>query len=114
MRRIAKMIDSMNETVVTYAQASDAGPRRRKGRKIHVSTFHRWATVGCRGVVLETIQIGGTRCTSLEALQRFFERLTDQKQSVPHNAVGAGRTRSQARRLRDSEAAGRELDRLGG
>lgn len=27
-------------------------------------------------VRLETIQLGGTKCTSLEALQRFFDRLT--------------------------------------
>jgi hypothetical protein len=26
--------------------------------------------------VLETLQVGGTRCTSLAALQRFFDRLS--------------------------------------
>ncbi len=37
--------------------------------------LYRWATEGLRGVHLETIQVGGTLCTSIEALQRFFERL---------------------------------------
>ena len=33
------------------------------------------ASRGLRGIVLETIQVGGTTCTSQESLQRFFERL---------------------------------------
>jgi hypothetical protein len=107
------MIDSTAETVLTYAQASALLPRRRKGRKIHNSTFHRWATAGCNGVVLETILVGGTRCTSREALQRFFEELTLKKRAVSSGTGGADRPRTHARRLHESEAAGRELDRLG-
>src|SRR4051794_14831263 len=103
------MIDSTTEPLITLSQAAANLPRRRKGRKTHVSTLYRWATKGCRGNVLETLQVGGTRCTSSEALQRFFERLTDQKSSAPGDVGGVDRTRSLARRLRDSEAAGREL-----
>ena len=109
------MINSMTECVVSFAQASANPPLRREGRKTHVSTLHRWATVGCRGCVLETIQVGGTRCTSLEALQRFFEALTAARRGEPPTGSGCvGVSRSHAHRLRDSEAAGRELDRLGG
>jgi hypothetical protein len=57
------MIDTITETIISFHQASDEGPRRGRGRKIHISTYYRWATVGCRGVVLETVQIGGSRCT---------------------------------------------------
>src|SRR3954452_24975808 len=98
------MIDSTNESIITFSQAADDLPRRRKGRKTHISTLYRWATVGCRGVVLETLQCGATRCTSREVLQRFFERL-----SAPVDATGAGRPgqqRSQLRRIRDSKRAG--------
>jgi hypothetical protein len=70
------MIDTTAEDVLTLAQAADGLPRRRAGRKTDVSTLYRWSTAGCRGVLLETIQVGGTRCTSREALQRFFERLS--------------------------------------
>ncbi len=70
------MIDTLTETVLTLAQAAEELPRRRLGRKTHVSTLSRWATGGHRGIVLETIRIGGSRCTSREALQRFFEQLS--------------------------------------
>ena len=53
------------------------------GPEDHVSTLYRWATAGCRGVVLESIQVGGTRCTSREALQRFFERLSQPARPGP-------------------------------
>src|SRR4028118_20809 len=104
------MIDSAAEHLLSLAQAADELPRRRRGRKTHVSTLFRWSTAGCRGVVLEAIQVGGTRCTSREALQRFFERL-----SAPR-AVGAGvgptsLVRSTARRRRESERAGAELEK---
>jgi hypothetical protein len=85
------MIDCHSEHVISFPQASDESPRRRKGRKIHVSCFYRWSTVGCRGVILETIQVGGNRCTSREALQRFFERL-----SAPVQAGGVGGDRSRS------------------
>ncbi len=112
------MIDTLTESVLTFSQAADELPRRRRGRKTHVSTLYRWATAGCRGVVLETIQIGGSRCTSREALQRFFERLsvppgpassTLVPASVPRTLV----LRSEARRLQDSERAARELEAMG-
>ena len=103
------MIDSISETILTLTQAADDLPRRRRGRKTHVSTIYRWAAAGCRGVCLETIQIGATRCTSREALQRFFERLSLGNQvGTPSEA-----TRSVIRRDRQSEAAGRKLEKLG-
>jgi len=86
-------------------------PRRRRGKKCHVSTLYRWASVGCRGVRLETVQIGATCCTSREALQRFFESLTANRSGI----VGPGvvspplRPRTASKRLRDSERAERTL-----
>lgn len=81
------MIDIQTEEVVSLAEAAKSKclPRRRKGKRPHVATLFRWTTVGVRGVVLEALQCGGTRCTSFEALQRFFERLsgTDAVQTVP-------------------------------
>src|SRR3954447_15412589 len=101
-----RVIDTTNETVVSLAQAADDLPRRRRGKKTHVSTLYRWATVGCRGVVLETIQIGATRCTSRKALQRFFERLSATTPSSVNNPVSKDLPRSSLRRLRAAEAAG--------
>ena len=71
------MIDLASEAVITLAQATKHLPRRRRqDKKPHVSTVYRWATAGARGVVLETLRVGGTLCTSIEALQRFCERCT--------------------------------------
>jgi hypothetical protein len=40
------------------------------------STTWRWSRRGVRGIRLETVVIGGTRYTSLEALSRFAVALT--------------------------------------
>lgn len=106
------MIDTQSEQILTLAQAAASLPRRRRGRKVHTSCLYRWSTTGCRGVVLETIQVGGTRCTSREALQRFFEALT-RSRSDPTGAAHQPRARTESRRRRDSEAAARELERMG-
>jgi Protein of unknown function (DUF1580) len=106
---------TIDETLLPPAEAAKELPRRRRGRKTHVSTLYRWMTSGCRGVVLESIQVGGTRCTSREALQRFFERLSGPDPTRPGGGQ-PGRVpvrRSAARRQRESEEAGRKLAELG-
>ena len=112
------MIDSASETLISLAAAAKELPRRRRGRKVHVSCLYRWSTVGCRGVVLETLQCGGTRCTSKQALQRFFERLSESHQA---GGFGGGRSgpipivgrRALTQRERASAEAGRKLAEMG-
>ena len=70
------MIDVANENTISLTEAAKQLPRRRAGKRTHVATLYRWGIRGLNGVRLETIQIGGTRCTSVEALQRFFDRLS--------------------------------------
>lgn len=69
------MIDLKEESVLSLVEAAKKLPRRRAGKKPHVATLYRWASHGLKGIRLETIQVGGTLCTSLEALQRFFDGL---------------------------------------
>jgi hypothetical protein len=99
------MIDPNSEALFSLADAARTLPRRRGGKKAHVSCVYRWTTSGCRGVILESIQIGGTRCTSREALGRFFELLTF---ADDHRA-----DRTPNRRQRAAAAAERELQREG-
>ncbi|HEX4590297.1 MAG TPA: DUF1580 domain-containing protein [Gemmataceae bacterium] len=47
---------------------------RHLGRRIHVATLYRWCG-GLRGRRLEYVQVGGTRVTTVEALERFFAGL---------------------------------------
>jgi hypothetical protein len=65
------MIDVFRENIRSYSEAGQVVPGRP-----HASTFARWATRGRNGVRLETVVIGGRRYTALEALQRFFSRLS--------------------------------------
>ena len=104
------MIDSGSESLLTLAQAAEQLPRRRRGRKTHISTLYRWTTAGCRGVRLDTLQVGATRCTSREALQRFFEQLS---QGSRGEAINPGGGRSIALRTRKTVEAARKLEQLG-
>ena len=69
-------IDALSEDLLTLNEAACYCPRRRQGKKPHVSTLHRWATRGSRGVILETLETPSGRCTSKQALRRFFDALT--------------------------------------
>jgi hypothetical protein len=75
---------------------------RRGGRPAHVSNLYRWALDGLRGVKLETIRVGGTLCTSREALERFFDRLDEAART------NAGRGEISDRRKREMEEASRK------
>ena len=105
------MIDPSSETLISLTEATKGLPRRRRGKKPHISTLYRWSTAGCRGVVLETIQIGGTRCTSKEALGRFFRKLT--QNSGLESGQPETPLRKQRRRRLEIDAAMRQLEREG-
>lgn len=106
------MIDVRTEEVLTLAEAAKLKflPRRRRGAKPHLATLHRWATHGSHGVVLETVRIGSTLCTSVEAVVRFIERTTTAKPAVaeasPAPTTPARRAREVARAVEQCEAAG--------
>ena len=70
------MIDSARETLISLADVPANLPNRRGGKRPHVSCIYLWCQCGCKGIKLEVLQVGGTKCTSLEALQRFYERLS--------------------------------------
>ncbi len=59
------------EQLLSFADAS-----RVLQSRPHVSSIWRWSTRGVRGIRLETVQVGGRRFTSREALERFIARTT--------------------------------------
>jgi hypothetical protein len=71
------MIQIASDQLITFAQLAKRIPRRRNERPVHPSTIHRWRSPGLRGVRLECIRIGGAWHTSIEAFQRFCERLSE-------------------------------------
>ena len=81
--------------------------RATSGKRVHVNAIYRWVRAGVRGVKLETIAIGGTLATSVEALQRFCDACTSAKLGT------APDVRTSKQRQRKIEAAERELAAAG-
>jgi hypothetical protein len=97
-------IDPFTESPVPFAEAARRLPRLRNGRPVSPATIWRWASHGVRGVKLEVVKVGGTSCTSLQALRRFFDRIgssAGEPPPTPHLST------------RRAEATAEELDRLG-
>jgi hypothetical protein len=97
------MINLAIETVVTLTEATHHLPRRRRGKKPHPSTLYRWSRAG-----LETIRVGGTLCTSIQALQRYCEGLSARQKPTGKPVRDAG---TSARR--SNEEVARRLDEIG-
>jgi len=103
------MIDLSTETVVCPADAAKTLPCRRSGKRCNVATIYRWMTNGVRGIKLESICVGASRCTSKEALQRFFDALTAQADGQP---VQQPQRLTKSRR-KQIEAAEKRLEKAG-
>ena len=80
-------IDVARESVFSFGEAARYVGKLKGTKAVAFQTLFRWATKGCRGLVLETICVGGTRCTSKEALQRFFDGVTRARASAPATAA---------------------------
>jgi hypothetical protein len=104
-------IDTNSEQLISLTDATKILPKRRAGKRPNVATLYRWAQIGMRGIRLEYSQIAGTKCTSREALQRFFDALTEQAESgrspVPQPA------KLSALRRKQIEAAEKRLQAAG-
>ncbi len=74
------MINLSSETLISIREAPRHLPKRPNGKRIHISACYRWISRGVRGVRLDSIKIGGSTYTSTEALQRFADRLSAEKQ----------------------------------
>ena len=76
-------IDIATEEVETLTELCKSLPKRRGGKRPNLCTAYRWTNEGVRGVRLDFIMVGGTRCSSRQALQRFFDALTALEQGRP-------------------------------
>lgn len=75
-------IDPLTEKLRSFADAAKLLPALRGGRPVSASSVWRWMRRGVLDrhgvrVRLETIRLGGTHCTSDEAIVRFVRALTD-------------------------------------
>jgi hypothetical protein len=71
------LIDVCDGPFLTFREAAKLPELTRDGRKPHIASLYRWASPGgVRGVRLPSWQIGGTRCTTAEAVRDFIRELT--------------------------------------
>jgi len=106
------MIDLTEETTINLKQVAEHVPVGRRGRPLHLSTVLRWILHGTKApsgqiVRLEGIRLGGKWITSVQAVQRFSERLT------PSLEVAERPSPTRTKRERASQRAARELEKLG-
>lgn len=101
-----QMIDLKHEQLIEIRSVPRHLPKRPSGKRIHISAVYRWISRGVRGITLESIVIGGTRYTSIEALERFSEQLSagPSRQSGPPTTT--------RRRIREQERAAREAAKI--
>ncbi|OAI41453.1 hypothetical protein AYO40_03080 [Planctomycetaceae bacterium SCGC AG-212-D15] len=105
-------IDINSEDLLPLSAAARLLPPMRRGRPVSTSCLFRWIadgvkTPGGEVVRLEAIRMGGRWLTSKQALQRFAERQTPERegqQTIP---------RSPTSRQRAVERANRQLESLG-
>jgi Protein of unknown function (DUF1580) len=100
------MIDPLREELMTPKEATKLYPRNAGGKRPHISAVYRHMSIGCHGVILESL-LTPRRVTSREAIARFFRRMTELAQRPDVAPV------SQPARSRVNRAVECELDRLG-
>lgn len=98
--------------MLSIREAAKRVPCVRGGRSPHPGTLARWIKYGLltaagQRIRLESWRIGGTPCTSLEALDRFFSRLNDKE------AVDIPATPKQKQFEKQAEAAMKTLAKRG-
>ena len=101
------MIDLQTEKPLTISKAMGLPQLRRNDRKPHVAQGYRWCSAGLKGIVLESIVIGGSRCTTSEAIDRWIARLSG------HDHMDSQPVRAPSRRQRDHDKAEKQLTEAG-
>jgi len=105
------MIDTTVETVVPFGQAARRLPSIRSGKPVSPATLWRWSRDGVLArdgsrVRLETVRIGGASCTSIEALSRFFARLSGEDTAPTPAPTATQQAKAHTRAEATLDAAG--------
>lgn len=120
------MVENINPVLSELFPIADVPHRlpKRNSKKLNSSTVWRWCIDGVQGVRLEHVRCGRQMCTSKEALDRFFARLTqvgmdrlqqrrtDSAAVVPSVSI-PDKKRTSKQRQKDFGRAGAELAAMG-
>ena len=74
-------INTQEEKLLSLTEATKSIPKV-DGKRPHVSSAWRWIKLGLNGVHLEHVKVGGRLCTSVEALNRFFNALAEKESGL--------------------------------
>jgi hypothetical protein len=110
------MIDTTQERPIPLTDLPAEAIPGRSGKPVHQATISLWHRKGLRGVKLETVLVGSRRCTSLEALDRFYQAVSKAKDPNPRgNAFRAAPAppRTPHQRSKDVQQAVKTLERSG-
>lgn len=91
------MISITQETLIALRDAPRHLPVRPNGKRLHISACYRWISRGIKGIVLESVKLGGATYTSVEALQRFAEKLSRGDHAGPTEVTALSRSQAAAR-----------------
>ena len=105
-------IDISSERLITLEEAAALLPGRAPGTTIHPFTISLYTTRGKKGHKLETLLAGPRRVTSIEAVQRFLEAISQSPQRTGgKKAVAMARTAKQ--RIKAAKAACARMEQAG-
>ena len=107
------MVDFSSETLITLREAAKLLPARRACRPVSQSCIFRWTEQGCKGIRLAYTKVGSTRCTSREAMQRFFDALTAREEAAVIKISTPEPCRLPAHRRQAIDAAVQRLEKAG-
>lgn len=88
------MIDITCEDLILFRELPDHLPKQPSGKKSHLSACYRWKKPGLQGVRLETVFIAGCSYTSKQALNRFWQRVTEARDGKSCHQGSATRANS--------------------
>jgi Protein of unknown function (DUF1580) len=107
-------IDPFAEEILSFAAAARRLPKTRADKPVSPTTIWRWAAHGLRGVKLESVRLGGTTCTSVEALRRFFQALDAKARGEAVSVAGPGTSEYQSsRQTAELDRVDAELAKVG-
>ena len=76
------------------------------GKKVHIATVYRWVKTGIAGVQLETIHIGGTPYSSLEAMNRFVQDSSKAKRKRNKDVIAEAKNLKQRQIEKEAKRLG--------
>lgn len=85
---ISHVIDEATDDLVLLKEAVAYCPR-----KVHYHTLRNWTRKGVRGVVLDSVWVGGREHTSRTALARFFAALSKGRRPILDRSSERNRSR---------------------